>query len=198
MADPISLMAVAGLVYAGRNLSTKSVPARDVIITCNWVEGCRSPSKITSSELIDEFTEVRIQGYVSEMHSDLSIDGAVVEVYKDGELFDITLNDETFSLYLPGPGKYNLIISHEGYLPKTFAFDLSDIIPGLLDFITHDIHIGLYSMVEGFNMDILTEPISIKTFNKETDEIISDKEYYEIRNGLIVTEFKRLGVDVGQ
>lgn len=53
-------------------------------------------------------------------------------------------------------------------------------------------------MVEGFNMDILTEPISIKTFNKETDEIISDKEYYEIRNGLIVTEFKRLGVDVGQ
>jgi hypothetical protein len=26
MADPISLLAVAGLVYAGRNLSTKSVP----------------------------------------------------------------------------------------------------------------------------------------------------------------------------
>ena len=196
---------VFGLVMEGTfssgyldGLSTKSVPARDVIITCNWVEGCRSPSKITSSELIDEFTEVRIQGYVSEMHSDLSIDGAVVEVYKDGELFDITLNDETFSLYLPGPGKYNLIISHEGYLPKTFAFDLSDIIPGLLDFITHDIHIGLYSMVEGFNMDILTEPLSIKTFNKETDEIISDKEYHEIRKGLIVTEFKRLGVDVGQ
>src|SRR5210317_2445381 len=28
MADPISLMAVAGLVYAGRNLSTKSVPPK--------------------------------------------------------------------------------------------------------------------------------------------------------------------------
>ena len=29
MADPISLMAVAGLVFAGRNLSTKSEPPKD-------------------------------------------------------------------------------------------------------------------------------------------------------------------------
>ena len=28
MADPISLMAVAGLVFAGRNLSTKSAPPK--------------------------------------------------------------------------------------------------------------------------------------------------------------------------
>ena len=196
---------VFGLVMEGAftsgfidGLSTKSVPARDIIIAGNWVQGCRSPNDNTSSELIDEFTEVRIHGFISEMHSDFSIDGAVLEVYKDGELFDITFHDETFSLYLPGPGKYNIVISHDDYLPKTFTFDLSDITPGLLDFITHDMHIGLYSMVEGFNMDLLSEPISINIFNKETDEIITDVEYYEIRKTLVVTELKRLGVDVGQ
>lgn len=47
-------------------------------------------------------------------------------------------------------------------------------------------------------MDLLSEPISINIFNKETDEIITDVEYYEIRKTLVVTELKRLGVDVGQ
>jgi hypothetical protein len=179
-------------------LSTKSFPAKDVIIDCEWIEGCRVPYKDDSSELIYDFTEVRITGDVSEMNSDLSLDGAVLEVFKNLELFDITLNDETFSLYLPGPGKYTLVISHEGYLPKTFLLDFSDINPELLDFISTDFNIGLYTMVEGFNTDLILEPISVWKFDKETDEIIFDDEYYEIRKALIENELKTLGVDVGQ
>ena len=68
MADPISLMAVAGLVYAGRNLSTKSVPPKvdndvPVIKSPRMVEttNFQPTMEVSSKREMDSFADISKQ-----------------------------------------------------------------------------------------------------------------------------------------
>jgi len=68
MADPISLMAIAGLVYAGRNLSTKSVPPKvdndvPVIKSPRMVEttNFEPTMEVSSKREMDSFADISKQ-----------------------------------------------------------------------------------------------------------------------------------------
>ena len=196
---------IYGLVTEGdfssgyiHGLGTKSVPDKGLMVECQWHEGCRVPASLDSSAFPDDYKEVWISGDVTLKYADLPLEGAVIEVFKDGELYDITVCDELFSLYLMAPNVYTISISHEGYLPKSFILDLSEINAEHSDFLEFEFTTGLYAEVEGFDMGLLMEPLGKFKYDIKIDEFSIDYEYYEGRKDIIELELKRLGVDLGQ
>lgn len=143
----------------------------------------------------NEVIRIKSQGAIIDKDLDKKLDGVQVIVFKNGaqeKVFDAG-NSGKFDFTLPLGYSYDLKFSRADYVTKIIRVDTRNI-PAedraggfLMEF-----EASLFKYVEGFNTDILKEPMGKAAFDSQTNYVTFDYAYTEVMNKRIADEFKRL------
>lgn len=151
----------------------------------------------TSQTVFAQNEEIRIksQGAIIDKDTEKKLDGVQVIVFKNGaqeRVFDAGAAGK-FDFTLPLGYSYDLKFSRADYVTKIIRVDTRNI-PAedraggfLMEFES-----SLFKYVEGFNTDILKEPMGKAAFDSQTNYVTFDFEYTAEMNKKIDAEFKRL------
>ena len=141
--------------------------------------------------------EIRIKsdGSIIDKDTEKKLDGVQVIVFKNGaqeRVFDAG-NSGKFDFTLPLGYSYDLKFSRADYVTKIIRIDTRNI-PAEDRFSPFqiDMESSLFKYVEGFNTDILKEPMGKAAFDAQTNSITFDFPYTDEMNKKIEAEFKRL------
>lgn len=123
------------------------------------------------------------------------LDGCQVQVFKDGSQFDVYDAGTTgkYEFKLPLGFTYDIKFSKPDYLSKIIRIDTRNI-PEEERYGGFDMNIDgtLFPYREGFNTDILKDPLAIAKYDDVGDELAFDFDYSEGKAKMIQAEFKRL------
>jgi hypothetical protein len=152
---------------------------------------------VSSYSVSGQNEEIRIksQGAIIDKDSDKKLDGVQIIVFKNGaqeRVFEAGTSGK-FDFTLPLGYSYDLKFSRADYVTKIIRVDTRNI-PAedraggfLMEFES-----SLFKYVDGFNTDILKEPMGKAAFNSQTNYVTFDFEYTAEMNKKIDAEFKRL------
>ena len=143
----------------------------------------------------NEVIRIKSQGSIIDSDTDKKLDGVQVIVFKNGaqeKVFDAGSSGK-FDFTLPLGYSYDLKFSRADYVTKIIRIDTRSI-PAedraggfLMEFES-----SLFKYIEGFNTDILKEPMGKAAFDSQTNYVTFDFEYTAEMNKKIAAEFKRL------
>jgi len=143
----------------------------------------------------NEVIRIKSQGSIIDKDSDKKLEGVQVIVFKNGaqeKVFDAGTSGK-FDFTLPLGYSYDLKFSRPDYVTKIIRVDTRNI-PAedraggfLMEF-----EASLFKYVDGFNTDILKEPMGKAGFDSQTNYVTFDFEYTNQMNKKIEDEFKRL------
>ncbi|MFM2316798.1 MAG: hypothetical protein RLZZ155_1130 [Bacteroidota bacterium] len=143
----------------------------------------------------NEVIRIKSQGSIIDKDSDKKLDGVQVIVFKNGaqeKVFDAGTSGK-FDFTLPLGYSYDLKFSRADYVTKIIRIDTRNI-PAedraggfLMEF-----EASLFKYVDGFNTDILKEPMGKAGFDSQTNYVTFDFDYTNQMNKKIEDEFKRL------
>jgi hypothetical protein len=152
---------------------------------------------VSSYSAVGQNEEIRIksQGAIIDKDSDKKLDGVQIIVFKNGaqeKVFEAGTSGK-FDFTLPLGYSYDLKFSRADYVTKIIRVDTRNI-PAedraggfLMEFES-----SLFKYVDGFNTDILKEPMGKAAFNSQTNYVTFDFDYTAEMNKKIDAEFKRL------
>ena len=150
-------------------------------------------SNILSAQ--NEVIRIKSQGSILDADTEKKLDGVQVIVFKNGaqeKVFDAGASGK-FDFTLPLGYSYDLKFSRADYVTKIIRIDTRNI-PAedraggfLMEFES-----SLFKYIEGFNTDILKEPMGKAAFDSQTNYVTFDFEYTAEMNKKIEAEFKRL------
>jgi hypothetical protein len=143
----------------------------------------------------NEEIRIKSQGAIIDKDTDKKLDGVQIIVFKNGaqeKVFDAGTAGK-FDFTLPLGYSYDLKFSRADYVTKIIRVDTRNI-PAedraggfLMEFES-----SLFKYVDGFNTDILKEPMGKAAFNSQTNYVTFDFDYTAEMNKKIEAEFKRL------
>ena len=152
---------------------------------------------VSSYSALGQNEEIRIksQGAIIDKDSEKKLDGVQIIVFKNGaqeRVFEAGTSGK-FDFTLPLGYSYDLKFSRADYVTKIIRVDTRNI-PAedraggfLMEFES-----SLFKYVDGFNTDILKEPMGKAAFNSQTNYVTFDFDYTAEMNKKIDAEFKRL------
>ena len=152
---------------------------------------------VSSYSAVGQNEEIRIksQGAIIDKDSDKKLDGVQIIVFRNGaqeRVFEAGTSGK-FDFTLPLGYSYDLKFSRADYVTKIIRVDTRNI-PAedraggfLMEFES-----SLFKYVDGFNTDILKEPMGKAAFNSQTNYVTFDFDYTAEMNKKIDAEFKRL------
>jgi hypothetical protein len=135
-------------------------------------------------------------GQLKDQNTKKKLEGVTVQVFKDGMVFD-TYNAGTTGKYdfkLPLGFTYDIKFSKSGeYLAKVIRIDTRNI-PEEDRYGGFDMNVDgtLFPYRQGFNTDLLREPLAKASYNPSEDGLSFDFAYSEQKAKEIEAEFKRL------
>ena len=151
----------------------------------------------SSSSILAQNEEIRIksEGSIIDSDSDKKLDGVQIIVFKNGaqdQIIDVG-NAGKFDFRLPLGYSYDIKFSRADYVTKIVRIDTRNIptedrAGGFL----FPMASSLFQYVEGFNTDILKEPVIRASFDSQTNTVSWDNAYGEMMKKKIDDEFKRL------
>jgi hypothetical protein len=139
--------------------------------------------------------DVHIYGQLKDEKTKKKLDGCLVQVMKDGAIYDSydAAGSGKYDFKLPVGFAYDIKFSKGDYLSKVVRVDTRNIpeedVGGGFDM---QVDGTLFPSVEGFNTDILRDPMAIAKYNKAADTFEFDFDYTEKKQKEIDAEFKRL------
>jgi len=151
----------------------------------------------TSSVLIAQNETIRIKskGAIYDSGTDSKLDGVQIIVYKNGtqEKVEDAGNSGKFDFTLQLGYSYDLKFSRADYVTKIIRVDTRNIpAEDRAGGFQMEFEASLFKYVEGFNTDILKEPIGKAAFDSQTNYISFDFDYTASMTAKIEAEFKRL------
>lgn len=165
---------------------------RILIIWASFL-GLLLASNILSAQ--NEVIRIKSQGSILDSETEKKLDGVQVIVFKNGaqeKVFDAGASGK-FDFTLPLGYSYDLKFSRADYVTKIIRIDTRNI-PAedraggfLMEFES-----SLFKYIEGFNTEILKEPMGKAAFDSQTNYVTFDFEYTAEMNKKIEAEFKRL------
>lgn len=150
---------------------------------------------ISSTVLQAQNEVVHLYGQLRDESTKKKLDGCIVTVFKDGgmlESFD-TGNSGKYDLTLKLGHNYDVRFSKDGYLPKIIRLDTRNI-PEEERYGGFDMNLmgTLFPEREGFNTDLLKEPLAIAKYQPNADGLMFDNDYSAKKAAMIAAEHKRL------
>ncbi|MFM9986114.1 MAG: hypothetical protein ACKVOK_12820 [Flavobacteriales bacterium] len=136
-----------------------------------------------------------VYGQLKDESTKKKLDNCTVQVFKDGTLFDTYEAGSTgkYEFKMPLGSNYDIKFSKGGYASKIIRIDTRNIpAEDRAGGFESNIDGFLFEAPEGFNLDILSEPMAKAAFDSETNAIIFDFDYTERRQEIIDEELKRL------
>jgi len=109
-----------------------------------------------------------------------TLSGSEVRIYQEEKLFTriITPVNDSFSTLLPLGHKYRLEFSRAGFFTKTLIIDAQGFDPWKVgEGYSVDTGVSMIEMVEGLELDILTEPMGYMYYDKSSDNFKWDWKY---------------------
>ena len=159
----------------------------------------RYPLLLTLSVLVlnlsaqNEFAHV--YGQLKDNGSKKKLEGCLVQVMKDGMLFDSYDAGASgkYDFKLPLGFTYDIKFSKDTYLSKIIRIDTRNI-PEEDRYGGFDMNVDgtLFPYREGFNTDLLKDPMAVASYDKNGDGFGFDADYSEKKQKMIDSEFKRL------
>jgi hypothetical protein len=138
---------------------------------------------------------LKLRGLLKDDATAKKLDAVQIQIYQNGAQFDVVDAGTAakFDMDLPLGYTYDIKFNRTGYVSKIIRFDTRNIPPedragGFL----MDLEMKLFAMIEGFNTDILKEPIGKATFNPLENAVEFDFGYTENMQKKIDAEKKRL------
>jgi tetratricopeptide (TPR) repeat protein len=151
---------------------------------------------LLSHSLYSQNEIAHVFGQLKDQNTKKKLEGVTVQVFKDGMVFD-TYNAGTTGKYdfkLPLGFTYDIKFSKSGeYLAKVIRIDTRNI-PEEDRYGGFDMNVDgtLFPYRQGFNTDLLREPLAKATYNPSEDGLSFDFAYSEQKAKEIDAEFKRL------
>ncbi len=159
----------------------------------------RYPLLLTLSVLVlnlsaqNEFAHV--YGQLKDNGTKKKLEGCLVQVMKDGMLFDSydAGSSGKYDFKLPLGFTYDIKFSKDTYLSKIIRIDTRNI-PEEDRYGGFDMNVDgtLFPYREGFNTDLLKDPMAVASYDKNGDGFGFDADYSEKKQKMIDSEFKRL------
>jgi hypothetical protein len=139
--------------------------------------------------------ELHLHGQLKDEKTKKKLEGVLVQIMKDGAIFDSydAGSSGKYDFNLAIGFAYDIKFSKADYLPKVIRVDTRNI-PEEDVGMGFDIAVDgtLFQMIEGFNTDILRDPMAIAKYDKNGDGFAFDFGYTEKKQKEIDAEFKRL------
>ena len=138
---------------------------------------------------------LNLKGSLKDEGTGKKLDGVQIQIFKNGTQFDVVDagTSAKFDFELPLGYTYDVKFTRTGFGTKILRFDTRNIPPedrangfGL------DLIMELFTLEEGFNTDILKEPIGKANFDSQENNIAFDFAYTEMMREKIEAERKRL------
>lgn len=134
-------------------------------------------------------------GQLKDNTSKKKLEGCLVQVMKDGMLFDSYDAGASgkYDFKLPLGFTYDIKFSKDTYLAKIIRIDTRNI-PEEDRYGGFDMNVDgtLFPYREGFNTDLLKDPMAVASYDKNGDGFGFDAGYSEKKQKMINEEFKRL------
>jgi hypothetical protein len=136
-----------------------------------------------------------IEGQVKDKSSLKKLEAAQVRVLQNGAEYDVydCGGSGRFKFDLPLGYVYDIVCSRTEYVTKSIRIDTKNI--PLEDreggFISQT-DFFLFKYIEGFNMDIMKDPVGKASFDPQKNDVAWDEDYIARQNSKIEAEFKRL------
>ena len=143
----------------------------------------------------NETIRIKSKRAIYDSGTESKLDGVQIIVYKNGtqEKVEDAGNSGKFDFSLPLGYLYDLKFSRADYVTKIMRIDTRNIpAEDRVNGFQLDMEPSLFKYVDGFNTDILKEPMGKATFDTQTNWITFDFEYTESMKKKIEDEFNRL------
>lgn len=141
-------------------------------------------------------TEVlRLRGALKDELSLKKLDAVQIAIYQNGSQFDVIDAGTSGKIQVDVPLGYiyEFKFSRQGYVPKILRFDTRNIpAEDRSGGFQSDVNLNLFPMIEGFNLDIMKEPIGMASFNDQENNISFDFKYTERMQTKIKAEQDRV------
>lgn len=150
---------------------------------------CFAFSSFAQNETLSVYGQLKDEG------TKKKLENCTVQVFKDGTLFDTyeAGGSGKYEFKMPLGSNYDIKFSKAGYASKIIRIDTRNIpAEDRAGGFESNIDGFLFEAPEGFNMEILSEPMAKAAFDSETNAIIFDFEYTDRRQEIIDQELKRL------
>ncbi|MBM3448560.1 MAG: hypothetical protein FJX90_05585 [Bacteroidetes bacterium] len=142
-----------------------------------------------------EVIRIKSDDILRDSKTNAKLDGVQIVVFKNGaqqEVQDAGTKGK-FDFTLPLGYTYELKFSKSDYVTKILRIDTRNIPPAdRAGGFTLEMSVTLFAYIEGFNTDIMKDPMSKASFVSQTNTISQDDSYTETMQGKIDAEFKRL------
>lgn len=142
-----------------------------------------------------EVIRIKSDDILRDSKTNAKLDGVQIVVFKNGaqqEVQDAGTKGK-FDFTLPLGYTYELKFSKSDYVTKILRIDTRNIPPAdRAGGFTLEMSVTLFAYVEGFNTDIMKDPMSKASFVSQTNSISTDDAYTATMQRKIDAEFKRL------
>jgi hypothetical protein len=138
---------------------------------------------------------LRLDIVVKDQETRKNLPGVQVIIYQNGNEFDVldcgTSGKAKSSMNLGSV--FDVKVTCSGYIQKIIRFDMRNIPPeDQADGFNFPFEISLFKFVDGFNLDIVKEPLAVCRYQTELDDINWDMEHFQQQQKRIEDELKRL------
>ncbi|MEY3399111.1 MAG: hypothetical protein RL220_1705 [Bacteroidota bacterium] len=136
-----------------------------------------------------------IEGQVKDQSTLKKLDMAQVRVLQNGAEFDVydCGGSGRFSFDLPLGYVYDISCSRADYVSKTIRVDTKNIpMEDRAGGFISQTDFFLFKYIEGFNLEIMKEPVGKAGFDQQKNDVVWDGDYIERQKAKIDAEFKRL------
>jgi len=148
-----------------------------------------------SASLLAQQEALLLRGPLKDDITLKKLDGVQVLVFQNGNQFDVIEAGTSgkVNIEVPLGFSYDFKFSREGYVSKILRFDTRNIpTEDKAGGFQIDLDIRLFPMIEGFNTDIMKEPIGVASFVAQENNILFDLKHTERVQSKIKAEFDRL------
>ncbi len=147
------------------------------------------------SQLVAQSDEFTVSGQLKDEGTKKKLDDCTVQVFKDGSLFDTfeTGTSGRYNFTLPQGSNYDLKFTKPDFSTKIIRIDTRNIpAEDRAGGFEMTVDGTLFKIPEGFNTELLKEPMAKAAFDSQTNSLQFDFEYTDRRLEVIDTELKRL------
>lgn len=149
-----------------------------------------------SLSLFAQTKELRLQVVVKDDSTKKMLDGVQVMIYQNGNEYNTydagNSGKVKFNLEL-GTFVYDIKLTRAGFVQKILRFDTRNIpLEDQEGGFEATIDIALFRYIEGFNLDLVKDPMGINKFDPEANDMLWDGPYTKAKQDEIKKELERL------
>jgi hypothetical protein len=150
---------------------------------------------LISSGLTAQNEMLLLRGSLKDEATLKKLDGVQIIVFQNGSQFDVIDAGTSGKIQVEVPlgYSYDFKFNKDGYISKILRFDTRNIpAEDKAGGFQVDLNLNMFAMIEGFNLDIMKEPIGLANFNDQENNILFDFKYTERQQAKINAEKERL------